>query len=254
MAISRGDKRRRPQWAALIAVADQGRAILGKTTLDGASQTLPDLYSVYSPPGTAGYSTYTSYFHDIGDDGYGYTTGLGSPQAAAVVSLLNGGSSTPTPTPTPTSTQSPIAGVFMQNPPNAVVAGSSGSLKVRLTNTGSTEYQGPVTVTLFASTDATVSSDDTQISFVTLSNVKLNGFASKTATLKFAYPSGVTAGSYDLIAQVEASLDSSTTPNVAVTGSKVIIEPPTIDLATTFSGDPITVHPGRRKRVNQRYQ
>ena len=237
-----------PQWAALIAVADQGRAILGKTTLDGASQTLPDLYSVYSPPGTAGYSTYTSYFHDIGNDGYGYTTGLGSPQSAAIASLLEGSSTTPTQT--PTATVSPIAGVFMQDPPEAVVEGASGSLKVRLTNTGSAPYHGPVTVTLFASTDATVSSDDTQISVVTLSNVKLNGFASKSMTLKFTYPSGITAGSYNLIAQVGASSDSSTTPNVAVAGSMVTIEPPTVDLSTAFSGDPITVHPGRRANVS----
>ena len=32
--------------------------------------------------------------NDIGDDGYGYTTGLGSPKAAAVVARLVGTSST----------------------------------------------------------------------------------------------------------------------------------------------------------------
>ena len=36
-----------PQWAALIAIADQGRVLDGKTTLDGPSQTLPDLYALY---------------------------------------------------------------------------------------------------------------------------------------------------------------------------------------------------------------
>src|SRR5205085_4610189 len=67
-----------PQWAALVAIANQGRALAGRATLDGPTQTLPDLYSVYSPPGTAAYSTtYASAFHDIGNDGYGYPTGLG---------------------------------------------------------------------------------------------------------------------------------------------------------------------------------
>ena len=33
-----------PLWAAIIAIADQGRAVDGRGSLDGASQTLPDLY------------------------------------------------------------------------------------------------------------------------------------------------------------------------------------------------------------------
>ena len=45
-----------PQWAALVAIANQGRALAGQGTLDGTSQTLPALYSVYSPPGTTGYA------------------------------------------------------------------------------------------------------------------------------------------------------------------------------------------------------
>ena len=43
-----------PAWAALIAVADQGRVAEGGTTLDGATQTLPALYSLPSAD-----------FHDI---------------------------------------------------------------------------------------------------------------------------------------------------------------------------------------------
>ena len=35
-----------PQWAAIIAIADEGRILAGKTPLDGASQTLPMLYSM----------------------------------------------------------------------------------------------------------------------------------------------------------------------------------------------------------------
>jgi subtilase family serine protease len=78
-----------PQWAALIAVADQGRALAGEGSLDGASQTLPALYQLaHSSPGT--------YFHDItsGNNGYATTagydpvTGLGTPRADALVSAL----------------------------------------------------------------------------------------------------------------------------------------------------------------------
>src|SRR5205823_4065789 len=35
-----------PQWAALIAIADQGRAAAGLGALDGPSQTLPKLYAL----------------------------------------------------------------------------------------------------------------------------------------------------------------------------------------------------------------
>ena len=34
-----------PQWAALIAIADQGRTLAGETALDGPTQTLPMLYA-----------------------------------------------------------------------------------------------------------------------------------------------------------------------------------------------------------------
>ncbi len=87
-----------PQWAALIALADQGRAQEGMASLDGASQTLPLLYHLPS-----------SAFHDItlgsnaeysAGPGYDLVTGLGSPVGNQVVAGLiqpftigNGGSS-----------------------------------------------------------------------------------------------------------------------------------------------------------------
>jgi hypothetical protein len=37
-----------PAWAAIIAIADQGRALAGKGSLDGATQTLPALYALPS--------------------------------------------------------------------------------------------------------------------------------------------------------------------------------------------------------------
>ena len=85
------------QWAALIALADQGRAQEGLGSLDGPSQTLPLLYHL---PNSA--------FHDIvsgssqagiAGPGYDLVTGRGSPVANQVVAGLmqpftvaNGGS------------------------------------------------------------------------------------------------------------------------------------------------------------------
>jgi hypothetical protein len=79
-----------PIWASLIAIADQGRASVGLGTLDGATQTLPKLYSLPS-----------SDYHEItsGNNGYpataGYNlvTGLGTPIANELIPALAGGNS-----------------------------------------------------------------------------------------------------------------------------------------------------------------
>jgi hypothetical protein len=73
-----------PQWAGLIAVANEGRHLAGLNPLDGASQTLPAIYS------------FSSAFRDItiGSNGYpatpGYdlATGLGSPYGVTLAGDL----------------------------------------------------------------------------------------------------------------------------------------------------------------------
>lgn len=72
-----------PQWAALVAIAAQGRELAGTSPLDGFTQTLPALYQMSA-----------ANFHDVtqGNNGYsageGYdmVTGLGSPVADRIVS------------------------------------------------------------------------------------------------------------------------------------------------------------------------
>jgi len=75
-----------PQWAALVAIADQGRALAGKGSLDGGTQTLPAIYQMSQ-----------SDFHDITSGsnggysagvGYDLVTGRGSPIANRVVADL----------------------------------------------------------------------------------------------------------------------------------------------------------------------
>jgi hypothetical protein len=79
-----------PQWAALVAIADQGRALAGKASFDGYTQALPAIYQLAA-----------SDFHDITSGGNGgYTagpgfdlvTGRGTPMANLVVRDLVGGS------------------------------------------------------------------------------------------------------------------------------------------------------------------
>jgi hypothetical protein len=77
-----------PQWSALIAIANQGRALYGLPTLDGPSQTLPMIYSASSldfnditSGSNKGYSA---------GPGYDMVTGLGSPKADLVAYSLIG--------------------------------------------------------------------------------------------------------------------------------------------------------------------
>jgi subtilase family serine protease len=91
-----------PQWAALVAIADQGRAAAGLGSLDGASQLLPALYKLPA-----------SDFHDVttgnssgspaysASAGYDLATGRGTPVANRVIAdLINLGGSTQTTAPT----------------------------------------------------------------------------------------------------------------------------------------------------------
>ncbi len=80
------------QWAALIAIADQGRVAAGETTLDGPSQLLPALYQIsQTVPGafndiTTGASTGSPGY--TAGDGYDLVTGLGTPNAQVLVPAL----------------------------------------------------------------------------------------------------------------------------------------------------------------------
>ncbi len=85
-----------PLWGGLIAIANQGRAQLGQTSLNGATQTLPMLYSLPS-----------SDFHDITSGsngtysataGYDLVTGLGTPIANLLVPALAGFGANQSPT------------------------------------------------------------------------------------------------------------------------------------------------------------
>ena len=84
-----------PQWAALIAITNQGRVLGGRATLDGGTQTLPAIYGL---PG--------SDFHDITSGsnggysagaGYDEVTGRGSPIANLIARDLSAWTGTAAP-------------------------------------------------------------------------------------------------------------------------------------------------------------
>ena len=86
-----------PCWAALVAIADQGAAAVGRGTLaDGAA--IAGLYGLAAAPGSGA-------FHDItagnngfpAGPGYDLVTGLGTPVAPAIATGLSGNVAAPTP-------------------------------------------------------------------------------------------------------------------------------------------------------------
>jgi subtilase family serine protease len=135
-----------PCWAGLIAIADQGRAVYGRSSLDGPSQTLPTLYNIAKNP-----SQYKLDFHDIvsgsnggfnAGPGYDLVTGIGSPVACQLVPFLAGPASSP-----PPPGQSPQAAVYwpLRYVYNPATQTHSGDLT--LTNVGGGLLTGPATFT-----------------------------------------------------------------------------------------------------------
>jgi hypothetical protein len=99
-----------PQWAALIAIANQGRALAGKGTLDGPTQTLPLIYAL---PASAFYDITAGGNQNFqAGPGYDLVTGRGSPVADQVVAglLVAPSVSPPSGTPPPSSGNPPPSG------------------------------------------------------------------------------------------------------------------------------------------------
>jgi hypothetical protein len=279
-----------PQWSALVAIANQGRVAAGLGTLDGVSQTLPILYSVYPTASSTSDTTYTNTFNDVIDPapsgryhwrwgwgssgnqsvaGYDTATGLGTPKAAAVVDALIGngssssgtsgtsgaggssgsgssGSTTPTPAQLPAS---PFDGVFISSLPSSAIDGESGSIRLRITNTSSNRFSGPLVIDLYASTTGTATASDTLLTTVSLSNVTLHSGASKILKLKFNYPSTAADGNYFITAAITATGTNTAAADVS-SATKVAISQAKVDLATTFAtGTPISVTPGKGEDV-----
>jgi hypothetical protein len=123
-----------PQWAALTAIADQGRALIGLGSLDGPTQLLPKLYSLAATDFhdiTSGSSTGSPSYPS--GPGYDLVTGRGSPYADRVVADLVG---------QPASTTH-----FSVSAPSTVAAGASFSITVTAqdaSNNTLTGYRGTV--------------------------------------------------------------------------------------------------------------
>ena len=209
-----------PLAAGLISIADEGRTLQGLSTLNGVTQTLPDLYTLSS-----------SDYHDIttGSDGnpattgYDLATGLGSPVANLFVPALAGYS----------------------------VAASQLAFTQQPTNTTAGIPLSPAVVVDVE--NATGSVDTVDGSTVTLSILSgpaggtITGTASAAAVNGVATFSGLSftvAGNYTLSAtdgSLTAATSSSFTVTAAAAAKMVFIQQPTSTPADAVISPAITV-------------
>jgi hypothetical protein len=97
-----------PAWAGIIAIVDQGRAVAGKGSLDGPTQTLPALYALPSSDfhtispfsSVGGLSSWLSYLFGSSSNGAtaNIATGLGSPNGQSLIPGLVATTTTALPT------------------------------------------------------------------------------------------------------------------------------------------------------------
>jgi hypothetical protein len=134
--------------------------------------------------------------------------------------------------------------------PAAVVGGAKvkgAKLAVTVTNSGTTDLTAPVTVSLFASTDATVDGSDTPVGTPVTKVLKLKPGATKPVKLKLTEVPNVPDGDYFLLAQTTAN---GATGGTAATGTTVNIAAPFVDLTGAFGTPlPATLVPGKKASI-----
>ena len=225
-----------PQWSALLAIADQGRALSGQPALNSTSpQEVMNI--LYENPAdfhdiTSGTSTGSPQYS--AGPGYDYVTGLGSPIANLIVGSLDG-----------TSTASYDKLVLAA--PTAETAGTSFSLTVTAQNSSGATDTGYLGTIHFTSSDVqaglpanftfTAADDGTYTFTVTL---KTAGSQSITATDTTTSAitgtlSGISVSPAPASQFVLSGLPSTTTAGVSQTVT-VTAEDPYGNVATGYGG------------------
>ncbi len=213
---------------------------------------------------TPGYSNYTNAFNDVAiggntnpstvsaAPGYDIVTGLGSPHVPQIIRTLNSaaaGTFTPQ-----VLLPSPITAVFPKAPPISVVGGTTGSINLRLLTSSGLRFNGAISITLSASSDYSVSSDDTTLETLALRPGAFPASGTRTVSLHFTYPTNFEGTSADLIASISTTAIA-TQPSTATAPGAVVIEVPTVDLSPTYTAkNAVLVRPGKHASVSVKIQ
>jgi hypothetical protein len=205
-----------PQWSAIIALVDQGRSVRGLNSLDGATQTIPDIYALPS-----------SDFNTITGQGL---TGLGSPVGEEIISALVGGGITSVQTTVGTGGGSPTAAsqLAFVGQPSSIVAGSAitPAMTVDVEDSSGdvvTTDDSDVTLSL-ASGSGTLLGTLTAAAVdgvATFSSVTLDQAGSFTLEATDGSLTGATSDSFDVTAPVASQLAFAQQPSNVTAGSAI---------------------------------
>jgi hypothetical protein len=198
-----------PMMGGLVAIANQGRALVGLSSLDGAHQTLPVLYGLP----TSDYHFPIDVWNSPNLLGYNLPSGLGSPVANDVVQALVGNNSSVAPT---------------TNAPTSEIASEGGS------------YAFPAGALNVSDPNASGTSDSVTLAaqFGTISLGSSNGL-----TIVASGPSSMTVNG--TLANLNAALSSLVyTPNSNFSGDDLleISDNNAIDGQSSFAGVLLTVN------------
>jgi subtilase family serine protease len=200
-----------PQWAGIISIADQGRALDKLGTLNGTTNTLPTLYSLESNA-----TTYANDFHDItsgatsysisAGKGYDEVTGLGSPKAndliPALVSSKTNTALAVTAVPVHNQPHRPPFGFFVSTTeqvfPGSVLLSSGNVFTATLGDAGQLSVEKSFTAFAIAQTYA-----------ITAASVSSLPIISSVNAAPFAIPGADTAGPVDLASLTPHGVDAS---------------------------------------------
>lgn len=196
-----------PQWAAIIAIVDQGRSLAGRASLDGATQTIPDLYALPSTD-----------FNPISGGGL---VGLGSPVGNRLISGLVGGGTT---------VGAPTQLVFAQQPTN-ITAGQV--------------FSPNITVDVENAAGNIVTTDDSEVTLSVASGPgNLTGtvtVAAKNGVATFTNISVNEAGGYTLLAS-DGALTGATSNHFTVSeGQLVFVRQPSNAMVGSTIAPPVEV-------------
>jgi hypothetical protein len=207
-----------PQWSAILAIADQGRAAAGQSALSssGPQQVMDILYQNQGDFHDITSGTSTGNPEYTAGPGYDYVTGLGSPIVNLIVGSLVGRTST-----TPPDTIAVSA-------PSSATAGKSFTYSVTAKNASGMVDTGFTGTIGFTSTDSKIQGLPSSYTFTTANH----GVANFTVTLE-------TAGSQTI---TETSASGSVTSTIMVspaTGTDFVISG--LSSATVGAAESFTV-------------
>jgi subtilase family serine protease len=132
-------------FGGLIAIINQGRALAGKASLDGRSQTLPDLYAV-AATGFLDVTSGSNGYHAA--RGYDLTSGLGTPKGAVLENEIVSGVIPPVVSATPSRRRSRPVTKIVARHPKAVVQPQLASLPAQTHLSGKIAQNGDFKVSL----------------------------------------------------------------------------------------------------------